>query len=466
MNFNNCLAAIFTIALSSAASLSAQSQVDENALFSDSSSVVDSAKVVNTAGAVKGLEEKKTVGFSGEIFAYADPSVKRQWFDGPNTHDVAFDSRIVGNGLLDVRLVGGAKAFADMEASYTPGKSLVPLSTQSLLAPDSGAQFFLREFFVDANYHKLAYLRAGKQVLQWGPCYFWNPTDLVNVEHKSFLQKMGHREGAYGLKLHVPYKTLFNFYSFIDAGDAPSADRLAASVKAEVLIGRTEMALSAWDCRGKKPVLGFDCTSRLFDFQVALEVSVRNGSDMLSLAKKNGVWDTTTLGDSWLPRACLDLTRFFPLGGVADRLTVTGEFYYNHAGYDVNVFNDPVLGKDLSQLFTGTITPSLITDFASMPWLRDSTVVPKLYEPHSYSKYYAALFISISRFILDDMTFSFNTIGNLSQGCFVVSTGVDYQSLHNFVCGISLNAFVGPPRTEYTFTGNGLAVQARIGVVF
>jgi hypothetical protein len=442
----------------------AQERVDENAMFTDTSSVVDSAKVVNTQAAISDAQEKKSIGFSGEIFAYANPAMNRDWFEDPAFNSIGFSSRIVGNGLLDMRIVGGAKAFADMELSYVPTGSMVPLSTQSTLTPDSGAVFALREMFVDANYRKSVYLRAGKQVLQWGPCSFWNPTDMVNIERKSFLQKEGHREGTYGLKVHIPYKTLFNFYSFIDAKDATTLDDMAVSLKAEALFGRTEMALSGWKRAGYDPAFGFDMTTRLFTMQIAAEASLRNGSSKITLEKKGTTWDTATIGDKWYPRVAVNLTKFFPLAGVADRLTVSGEFYYNHIGYDINIFDDPALGNDLKSLMTtGRIAPGVT---ATMPWLGNPEIVSGLYEMHSYSKFYAAIFASISRFILDDMTFSCNAIGNLNQTSFVVSSGVDYQSLHNFVFAISLNAFLGPENTEYTFAGNGLMVQVRTGIVF
>ena len=202
--------------------LFAQEKIDENALFADSSSVVDSAKVVNTKEAAVAAEDKKSVSFSGSVNAYATPGVSRSWFDKPNVKGIGFSSLIVGDALFDARLVDGVKAFADMEASYTPAGSAIPLAAQRGLKPDSGGQFLLREMFVDANYNKLVYVRAGKQVLQWGRCNLWNPTDFINVDRKTFLQRIGNQEGTYGIKLHIPYKTLFNFYSFIDANDASS----------------------------------------------------------------------------------------------------------------------------------------------------------------------------------------------------------------------------------------------------
>jgi hypothetical protein len=453
------IAAVFSV-------VAAQEAVDEDALFADSSSLVDSASVVNTQAAKDDAQEKKSMGFSGEMYAYANPSFGRTWFDNPAVRDIGFSSRIVGNGLFDMRLVGGAKAFADLEASYVPSSSPAPLSTESTVTAASGAVFSMREMFVDVNYHKAIYLRAGKQVLRWGACSFWNPTDLVNIERKSFLQKEGHREGTYGLKMHVPYKTLFNLYSFLDVNDASSITDLALSVKAEVLLGRTELALSGWKRDGYGPAFGFDMTTQVFNVQVAAEASLSSGSRKITLEKVDTLWDTATIGDTWYPRVAVNLTRFFPLAGVADRLIVSGEFYYNHIGYDKNVFADSMLGGDLQNLMSGEGSLIDSTHLLMMPWLSNPGIVASLYEMHSYSKCYAVLFASISRFILNDMTLSCNAIANLNQGSFVISTGVSYQSLHNFIFGLSLNAFLGRENTEYTFSNNGLMVQIRTGIIF
>jgi hypothetical protein len=431
---------------------SAQEQEDESALFADTSSIVDSAAVVNTQEAVQDMKEKKTVGFSGEIYAYADPSFGRTWFDDPAFSTIGFSSRVVGNGLLDARLVGGTKAFVDMEAAYVPVPSYDLALSQGVFNVESGTIFTVREFFIDANYKRKVYLRAGKQVLQWGRCLLWNPTDLVNVEKKTFIQKMGHREGTYGLKVHVPYKTLFNFYSFINANEAATFHGLAAAVKAEVLVGRTEMALSMWGRQDRMPVFGFDFSSQLFEVQIAGEAAIRHGEDMNTLDMEDTT--ITDMGNTWIPRASLNLMKFFPLSGVADRFMVSAEFYYNHAGYARNIF-----GGGLGDY-------SNIIDTLLKHENNDTAKVMALYEANSYSKFYGMLSMSISRFVIDGLTFSCNVIGNLNQNCFVVSTGLSYHSLQNFIFGISLNAFVGQDNAEYTFSENGLVVQIQTGIMF
>ena len=460
--------------------LFAQDEFDESAMFGDTSSVVDSAKVINTKEAAAAFKEEKNIGWSGEVNAWLTPSVTRTWLGNPNDSTVSFPSRIVGNGLLDIRLLKGVKAFADLEAAYLPTAStdialqspeirldstmlnfgglppqLTKLLTSSLMEqPDSGLVFNMPEFFIDANYHNIVYVRAGKQVLQWGRCYLWNPTDFVNVEKKTFFQRMGHREGAYGVKVHVPYKTLFNFYSFVDLGDVHNADDPAVSAKAEALVGRTEMAFSVRGKKEQRPIFGYDISTQLFEVQISGETALRNGRDMKTLHLTEADTSITDMGGNWIPRASINLMKFFPLNGVADRVMVMTEFYYNHAGYDPNIFSGGMV--DYQKI--------IMTLWLEKGYAMDEIL--SLYEPNSYSKYYGMLSTSISRFILNDMTFTCSAIGNLNQRCAMLTGGVSYTTLHDFTFSANLNGFVGKKNTEYTFTDQGLSLQARMGLVF
>ena len=451
MNKKTCILSL-AVVLCVSFPLFAQDEFDENAMFGDTSSVVDSAKVINTEAAVAAFKEEKRVGWSGEVNAWLTPSVSRTWLSHPNDSTISFPSRIVGNGLLDIRLLKGVKAFADLQAAWLPAPSFdMALSSGAFGLDSSGAQFNLPEFFVDANYNNIVYVRAGKQVLQWGRCFLWNPTDFVNVEKKTFFQRMGHREGASGLKMHIPYKTLFNFYSFVDLGEVNYADEAAVSAKAEVLVGRTEMAVSARGKRKQDPIFGFDISTQLFEVQISGEAALRSGKDMISLDMSDTT--ITDMGDNWIPRASVNLMKFFPLNGVADRLMVSTEFYYNHTGYDPNIFSGGLIDY---QKIIGTLLMKG----------NDLETILSLYEPNSYSKYYAMLSASVSRFILDDMTLALSAVGNLNQRCAMLSGGVTYTSLHDFTLSANLNGFVGKKNTEYTFTDQGLTAQIRVGLIF
>jgi len=444
-------------------SASAQEKVDENALFADSSSTIDSSKLVNTKAAVDASHEEKGVGFSGVVNSFVTPSVQREWFDDPSAAGVSFPSRIVGNGYIDVRLVGGAKAFADIEMAWLPVPSTDIARSALTTHIDSGLVTNVREFFVDANINKAVYFRIGKQVLQWGRTYFWNPTDFVNVEKKTFLQTMGDREGTYGLKVHIPYKTLFNFYSFVNAVDAHTLNDLPAAARAEALFGRTEAAVSAWGKRNKMPMFGADVSTRLAGLQVSAEGCLRNGKDMLTLdTAVHAGFGVTDLGDNWIPRAALSLMKFLPLNGVADRVTLIGEFYYNNAGYTQNIFND----QRVTSIMSAMENPQLVSPIKLMSMAGDFTTLMSLYEPNNYSRYYAAFFASISQFIIDQATFSCNVLSNIPQQSYVLSTGVSYASLHNFNCGVTVNAFLGNKNTEYTFSKTAMQLMLQMGMTF
>jgi hypothetical protein len=255
------------------------------------------------------------------------------------------------------------------------------------------------------------------------------------------------------VKMHIPYKTLFNFYSFIDLGDVQYVDDIAVSAKAEALVGRTEMALSVRGKKEQKPIFGFDISTQLFEVQVSGEAALRNGRDMTTLHLTRTDTSMTDMGDNWIPRASVNLMKFFPLNGVADRVMVSTEFYYNHAGYDPNIFSGGLIDY---QKIIGTLMRKGNT----------LETVLSLYEPNSYSRYYAMLSTSISRFILDAMTFSCSAVGNLNQKCVMLTGGVTYTTLHDFTLSANLNGFVGKKNTEYTFTDQGLSLQVRMGLVF
>ncbi|MBF0204465.1 MAG: hypothetical protein HQK67_09165 [Desulfamplus sp.] len=133
----------------------------------------------------------------------------------------------------------GYKAFGSFElkhdASVNEGKS-----------GDDKTTFSTKELFADFNFNRNIYLRAGKQVLSWGQCYLWNPTDMINVENKSFLHKLEAREGTYGIKGHIPFGTAVNIYGFANLEDADEGGDVAGAGKFEFLVNGTEMAFSAW----------------------------------------------------------------------------------------------------------------------------------------------------------------------------------------------------------------------------
>lgn len=425
--------------------------VDENALFADTSSITKSAEVVDNKLIQDQTADKKSVGFSGEITSAAIGNANRDWFDNFRKNDLSLAAFMVGNLFLDIRQPQGTKAFVNVETQYQSATSQM--------------QVDLRELFIDWNIRHHVYFRAGKQVLQWGRCYFWNPTDLINVEKKLFIQKIGYREGTYGLKIHVPFGTTWNIYSFLDAKDASSVDSLAIDGKVEFLAGKTEMALSVWGKDKFHPVYGFDISSRVFLVDISGEISLASTDNYRFMQVTGDTLLTDRRGDRvWKPRAALGLSQSFAVSGVADRLGLTGEFYYNGYAYNDNAFADQRTYKFQTPIpVTGPNgLPAPLTAGTKSAFLQGLN----LYEVNSYSKYYLALFTTFGQFIINDMTLTANAIGNLEQKSMVVSTGVSYSTLSEFTTGLTISAFLGPQNTEYTFSKNALSVQATAGITF
>jgi hypothetical protein len=421
--------------------------VNENDLFSDTSSVVASSTIVNNAASQE--NNPKSTSISGVINSAFIGSANRDWFDEFHRSNLGLTNFIVGNLMLDIRLPQGAKAFANLETEY------VPLNSSVLVG--------LREMFVDANVKKKVFLRFGKQVLQWGRCTLWNPTDLINVEKKLFIQKIGYREGAYGIKLHIPFGTSYNIYGFLDTKNASSVDSVAAALKFEFLVGGTEMAISFWDKKSFHPVAGYDISTRVIGLDIAGELSLSHGANFYSLDEKAGALTKVKSGD-WQTKACVDIGRDFDFFTIPRAFTVTGSFYFNGAGYDHNLFSDSsyhLFAVPVTSVGAPGISTIMIGGTKS-----DFLVENNLYEQHNYSKYYAALFTGVNRFFFSGLSSSLSAVMNLQQESLILSGGFTYASLNEFFTGILISGYMGKRNTEYTFRNQALTVQVTAGVTF
>jgi hypothetical protein len=351
--------------------------------------------------------------------------------------------------MLDIRLPQGAKAFANLETQYIPQGSNVLVS--------------LREIFLDGNLKNRVFLRLGKQVLQWGRCDIWNPTDLINVEKKLFIQKIGYREGAYGVKLHIPFGTAYNIYGFVDTREASSVDSIAAAGKFEFLIGGTEMAFSLWDKKNFHPVFGYDFSTRLLGIDFTGELSLSDDGNNFSLQNRGGTLEKAK-SDDWQTRLCLDFGRQFNFFDISQGLSITGSFYYNQGGYNENFFAD-TQRYDFKDQIT-TMDPTGKPSTRSRGTKADFLTMNNLYEMNNFSRYYLGLDIQVSRIFISALSGFFKIIDNVPQSSMILTTGVNVVSLNEFFTGLTINGYFGKKNTEYTFQNQAMMVQITAGVTF
>jgi hypothetical protein len=169
------------------------------------------------------------------------------------------------------------------------------------------------------------------------------------------------------------------------------------------------------------------------------ELSLSKGDNRHRLALQDGEYVDTQEEDDWIPRFTLGFTKMFDVGNFNDRLSVTGEFYYNHSGYDDDMLADET---------------------------REQFLEGGYFEPGNYGTFYAALFSSFSRFIVTDMTLNVNAIGNLSDSSFIISTGVDYVLTFNALLSAKINCYLGEENREYTLEGNAASAEFSVNIVF
>jgi hypothetical protein len=406
--------------------------INENDMFSGRDMITEQVPQNKPTPAA---EQKKTIGFSGEITsAMADVISSTGAKNSLYSYSVA-------NIFLDVRLKNDVKAFANLETTYLSQKKLTEVA--------------LRELFFDFNYNRRIYFRTGKQVLQWGRCYLWNPTDLINIEKKPFIRKIGYREGTYGMKFHVPFGTKYNIYGFIDTGNASYEEDIGEALKFEFLLGGTEMAFSGWAKNNYNGVFGYDISSRICEVDIAGEASASYGDNTRHIREQAGVLDIYKKTDEWIPRASINFSKSFRVGNFNDRLTVSSEFFYNHTGYEDNIFGD-----------NSIYTYSTPVGLAATGTKKDFLLGNGLYEMNYHSKYYGALFLTLGRFLIEDMTLTANYIRNCNDGSGIISSGVTYKNMNDLSAGILFDSYIGPRDAEYTYSDTKYDVQLTFGISF
>jgi hypothetical protein len=313
---------LFIILLASALNAGDAFTVNEEEYFSSPDTVVNSDTVNDLS-----LEwEKKSLGVSGEVLSVFPYTFSRDSVFHQDNSENTFNPYIFGNAKIDARLKSNYRGFANTDVDYDPEMDRT--------------SFYLRELFVDFNMGKFVYFRAGKQVAQWGRCWLWNPTDLINVEKPVFTQRIYSREGTYGLKMSIPFGTAVNLYGFADMYKMEKAGDMGGALKLEYLLGNTEMSLSCWGKKGYNPVGGYDFSTRILGWDILGEATLSHGSNMDRVRVVNGELETYRENGQWIAKACLDLGREFDGSDIPDRYSVKFEFFYNGAGYSHNVLSD------------------------------------------------------------------------------------------------------------------------------
>lgn len=363
------------------------------------------------------------------IITYTQKNTEKNLLNFDEIPDNYFNVTSLANIFFDARFRNRVKVFLDLELFYDYNG-----------ASDEGlTDGIINEAFIDIPILNKIYIKAGKQVLQWGTTYFWNPTDLINLELRDIRESDIGKEGIKGIKVHLPYGVKRNLYFFLNTTGIDSLDDLAISAKYEFLVDNTEIALSAWNKKNSISVYGLDISTRFRGVDIKAELSLSQGDN-------NYIMDYDTLEvykeeEDWITRMSVGFTRSFDYENIPDRISITGELYYNSNGYDKNIY------KRIDE-----ITDPLEKLITLEKFLKD------VYLPNMNSRYYAGFFINFIDLLISDLILNLNGVVNLVDFSKIISIGINYQVKDNINLELNITNFIGDKNTEAVLFGNDYTV--------
>ncbi len=360
--------------------------------------------------------------------AREDESPQDWSLGAPSLVDAYLDARpnervrglIVGRLLFDPTLpaeAGGPSAMqvAPAESGATMGSS----ELSSLFAGRSrGPTAALDQMWLRFDLQHRLFVTAGKQHVRWGTARFWTPTDFLHIRKRNPLDVFDARTGTTMVKLHAPWEAMgWNFYGYGLLEDADATARLgnvAGAARAEIVLGTNELGLGALVQRGRKPRIGIDLSTGIWDIDLYGEMALRWGSeiDRVRVATDPFVSDLS-LGLPALVEAMYPVEQ-----RIGVKTQVVGGASYSRKYNDNDVFHVGIeyfynpLGYDDHDVYPGLVLPR----------------TAPLQNPATFfylGRHYGALFLSVpAPFSWDQTTFTVSTLGNFSDGSYI--TRLDY----------------------------------------
>ena len=383
--------------------------IDIDAMF-ESEDIVEETKTSPAA-----TPSTSPVTFGGEVNALGGYGLLRQVvFDqAPWSDNFLFASMYLDN-YLDIRLAKGIKSYLSTTLTYIPSSQV---AAEQLF-------FVLNEFFIDFNINYGAFFRLGKQVAKWGRGFFWNPTDLINEDRKQFSDLNRTREGSYGLRLHIPAGTVFNFYAFWGATDVTRFSDYALSLRAEVLWGNVELGFLSWLKPDRRPIFGGDLSFGLrgINFYGEGTFHQEHTRERNFILTSEGLSVSSNRREQYFGKAVIGGNKSFK----RDTISLGMEFYYNGEGHDFNTFTRPLAASDISY------------DTA--------------YYTFDHNQWYGALFLTLAELFKDTTTVTLNGLVNFFDGSVYLSPWIVVEPVDQFQIAFTPLLRVGNGSfTEMTF---------------
>ena len=317
--------------------------------------------------------------------------------EGEYDEDFALSSPNLLDVYMDGRPNDRLRAYVNARLRYDPTVGNVSDDQRDK------ARVALDQLWLKFDVAQTVFVTAGKQRIKWGRGRFWNPTDFMNQTAIDPLAVIDERLGADLIKLHLPIESLaWNFYAIVDLQRVTYLDDLGAALRAELVLGPAETALTA-AVKGEGPLrLGLDVSSPLGPFDVYGELSLTHPYRAGIVQRLEGPFDITARPpvvpipvdreDEWIPQAVIGLEHQVTYSD-DDSVFYGVEYFFNDLGYaDSSVY--PLL-----------LTPPI-----------DAHPLGTRFQPLYNGRHYVAAFVSLpAPGSWNDHSFSLSSINNLGR---------------------------------------------------
>ncbi|URA09721.1 hypothetical protein [Thermospira aquatica] len=422
--------------------------IDENELFEKSDIITDAPLLTN--------ESFKAFSLTGQIqgeFSYLIPKSRLTNLESSDPNRYLFT--IGGDLFLDIRQGKGYKAFVDIAFATSSGgipflhRFYDPATDTSTSVTETNTFILqMKEIFIDLPLAHTVYLRLGKQFLKWGTTYFWNPTDLINRERKNLGNLEATREGTWGLKIHIPYKTVANWYTFVDFTDTDTIEHTALASRLEVLLGTTEIGICGWWKKNAIPVYGADLSTRLWGFDIKAEGTISYGDNRPSLKEEiitigyvpftNYVAEP--ISHQWVSRLSFSISRSWDVFDEKERLFTLLEIFHNSQGTNASLFDNPI------KLQTALAT--------------------RAYIPNEYARWYLLFSLGFKKIFVRELSTQMYTLWNIEDESAILQPTLTYAPTSDVTLSAGLSWAIGKPDREYTTTATPLTFSGGVTLRF
>jgi len=300
-------------------------------------------------------------------------------------------------------------------------------------------------------------LRAGKQKTAWGSGFVWNPTNRLEPP-KSPATPGAEQPGIDAVRLDVSPSDWASLTLVAGRANSSPADlpgslgseadpRWSGALRARLLLGGTDLALSYIAGVGRSGLWGLDLGRTLGSFALHAESALYRGSEIDRLRPRQTFFRAAT-GVLWSP----------------GDTTVSLEYFFNGEGMKGAEFDAYLAGLDRN--LAAANDPGLPAAERAVALAAWSEEAGKPFGPNlGLRRHYLSVAIT-RREVLSDLTLTLRAVSGLADRGIILTPGLAYAPTGNVQMSLDLVLLLGPAAAEYQLAPVRRAVQARLKYSF